>query len=135
MNVMISTPMANREHSDILADFKRINEKIRDELHICEDVRISVINYDRNAIPLDPVCKLGEVISKMPFADIIIFAKGFTQAKGCLCEYSIVNNYGDDWVKDPSKPNVYFETATGLVEARNRLERHRCFMSDQIDCE
>jgi hypothetical protein len=77
---------------------------------------------------------LGHSISLLDTVDVIIFTTGFTKASGCLIEYHVVNEYGDTWAKDPTKPNVYFEMPDGtLKEATNRLERHRCFMMDQMN--
>lgn len=160
MIIFVSTPMSGKTNDEILKSFERIKDLVKEQFDPKEPIIISndfitpyIINTNdakENTIPSDlfvaygdpdgiyenlgPVGCLGNSIMHMPISQAIIFTRGFTQARGCLVEYTVVNNYGDDWVKDPKKPNVYFEMPDGtLKEATNRLERHRCFMMDQMD--
>ena len=137
MNIFVSTPMNGRTDDQIKNTFKHIEASVRSQLNIDEKEIINVVNASfGTADRYSRVQMLGHSIAKLDTADAIIFTREFTQARGCLCEYSVVNNYGDDWVKDPNKPNVYFELPDGVLkETKNRLERHRCFMMDQMDNE
>lgn len=133
--IFISQPMKNRTEAEIDRAADRIIELFKLQFSVPEDSAFTIVNrlsFD----PGTPRTKaLGMSITHMEEAEYIIFAKGFTQANGCLVEYSVVNNYGDDWAKDPTKPNILFEQAESLKETTNRLERHRCFMEDTMDYE
>lgn len=134
MKIFISTPMNGLTDNEIKATFKRIREKVSEQLS-CEDTATQTVsNAIFGKIGRSRLQMLGHSISLLDTVDTIIFTVGFTQAKGCLIEYQVVNEYGDTWAKDPTKPNVYFEMPDGtLKEATNRLERHRCFMMDQMN--
>lgn len=136
MKIFISTPMNGLTDDQIRATFKRIREKVSEQLSHEDTANQTVSNAIFGKIGRSRLQLLGHSISILDTVDDIIFTVGFTQAKGCLIEYQVVNEYGDEWAKDPTKPNVYFEMPDGtLKEATNRLERHRCFMIDQMNNE
>lgn len=138
MNVFISCPMSGLTDKEVTSTFDRIIETIRTQFDISDDAKFTIANWDPalNAQNLSSLSYLGRAITKLDKCDMIVFVKGFTNARGCLSEYSVLNNYCDGWDKDPTKPNVYFEQADGtLKEAKDRYERHRCFMLDHMSFE
>lgn len=134
MKIFISTPMNGLTDDQIKATFKRVREEVSDQLSCDTTATQTVSNAIFGRIGRSRLQMLGHSISLLDTVDAIIFTTGFTKASGCLVEYHVVNEYGDTWAKDPTKPNVYFEMPDGtLKEATNRLERHRCFMMDQMN--
>lgn len=134
MKIFISTPMNGLTDDQIKATFKRVREEVSEQLSCDTTANQTVSNVLFGKIGRSRLQMLGHSISLLDTVDAIIFTTGFTKASGCLIEYHVVNEYGDAWAKDPTKPNVYFEMPDGtLKEATDRLERHRCFMMDQIN--
>ena len=134
MNLFISTPMNGLTDDQIKVTFRRIQDKVSEQLCCDTTATQTVSNALFGRAGRSRLQILGHSISLLDTVDAIIFATGFTKASGCLIEYHVVNEYGDTWAKDPTKPNVYFEMPDGtLKEATNRLERHRCFMMDQMN--
>lgn len=134
MKIFISTPMNGLTDDQIKATFRRIQDKVSEQLCCSTTATQTVSNAIFGKIGRSRLQMLGHSISLLDTVDAIIFTTGFTKASGCLIEYHVVNEYGDTWAKDPTKPNVYFEMPDGtLKEATNRLERHRCFMMDQMN--
>lgn len=134
MKLFISTPMNGLTDDQIKATFKRVREEASEQLCCDTTATQTVSNVIFGKIGRSRLQMLGHSISLLDTVDAIIFTTGFTKASGCLIEYHVVNEYGDGWAKDPTKPNVYFEMPDGtLKEATNRLERHRCFMMDQMN--
>ena len=134
MKIFISTPMNGLTDDQIKATFKRVGEEVSEQLCCDTTATQTVSNAIFGKIGRSRLQMLGHSISLLDTVDAIIFTTGFTKASGCLIEYHVVNEYGDTWAKDPTKPNVYFEMPDGtLKEATNRLERHRCFMMDQMN--
>lgn len=134
MKIFISTPMNGLTDDQIKATFRRIQNKVREQLSCDITATQTVSNALFGRAGRSRLQMLGHSISLLDTVDAIIFTAGFTKASGCLVEYHVVNEYGDAWAKDPTKPNVYFEMPDGtLKEATNRLERHRCFMMDQMN--
>jgi uncharacterized protein YktB (UPF0637 family) len=134
MKIFISTPMNGLTDDQIKATFKRVREEVSEQLCCDTTATQTVSNAIFGKVGRSRLQMLGHSISLLDTVDAIIFTTGFTKASGCLIEYHVVNEYGDTWAKDPTKPNVYFEMPDGtLKEATNRLERHRCFMMDQMN--
>lgn len=134
MKIFISTPMNGLTDDQIKATFKRVREEVSEQLSCDTTATQTVSNAIFGKIGRSRLQMLGHSISLLDTVDAIVFTTGFTKASGCLIEYHVVNEYGDTWAKDPTKPNVYFEMPDGtLKEATNRLERHRCFMMDQTN--
>jgi uncharacterized protein YktB (UPF0637 family) len=134
MKIFISTPMNGLTDDQIKATFKRVQEEVSEQLCCDTTATQTVSNAVFGKIGRSRLQMLGHSIALLDTVDAIIFTTGFTKASGCLIEYHVVNEYGDAWAKDPTKPNVYFEMPDGtLKEATNRLERHRCFMMDQMN--
>lgn len=134
MKIFISTPMNGLTDDQIKATFRRIQDEVSEQLSRDTIATQTVSNALFGRSGRSRLQMLGHSISLLDTVDAIIFTTGFTKASGCLIEYHVVNEYGDTWAKDPTKPNVYFEMPDGtLKEATNRLERHRCFMMDQIN--
>lgn len=134
MKLFISTPMHGMSDKEIKATFRRIQDKVNEQLSCYTTATQTVSNALFGRAGRSRLQMLGHSISLLDTVDAIIFTAGFTKASGCLVVYHVVNEYGDAWAKDPTKPNVYFEMPDGtLIEATNRLERHRCFIIDQMN--
>ena len=133
--VFISQPMSGLTDTEIDEIADRVISKFVNAYDIPAGSNFDIVNRLSFSSSTPKTVALGESIKHMEEADYIIFASGFTQTRGCLVEYSVVNNYADDWADDPNKPVVCFEIRDSIKRADDRITRHRCFMEDTIDNE
>lgn len=97
--VFISQPMAGRTLDEVLEERMQIIN-ILNGLSTCMmamDVEIEIIEsfeanrFNANTKPLEG---LGGSIQKMQDADIVVFAPGWEQSKGCKVEHLCATEYG-----------------------------------------
>ena len=88
MKVMICQPMNGRKDNEILAERNLI---------------IAELSKYKEVILLDtffiteesnPVKLLAKSIEKLAEADLVVFAPGWEQARGCKIEFEVAKNYG-----------------------------------------
>ena len=90
MKVFISQPMAGLDELEIFAVRNQICNKfdINDE-EIIENYKKDVPTKDVNT----NVWCLGDSIRSMAFANLVIFAPGWEEARGCMIEHDICTLY------------------------------------------
>lgn len=116
LNVFISQPMHGLSDKEIKARRRKIVSKIKKSykhLKKCldranveyddrwlrshfQDVRVTVVNpIHRKDAPENAgrLWYLGQAISDLEKADLVIFAKGYSLAKGCRVEWETVRTY------------------------------------------
>ena len=91
MKVFISQPMAGMDELEVYA----VRNQICNKFDITEDELIE--NYKKDKVPKADVntnvwC-LGDSIRLMAFANLVIFAPGWEEARGCLIEHDICTLY------------------------------------------
>ena len=91
MNVFISMPMNGKSKEAI---DKRRAEIEQFLVKRFAPERITVIDSIYRGPRKDPVWCLGYSIAHMETADLVVFDKGWNQARGCRIEYSICSQYG-----------------------------------------
>lgn len=93
--IFISCPMRGYSKEDIL----KVREDIKTELQRRVKFKFDVIDsyfpdFKTSSASIDPaVYCLGRAIIKMAEADMVVFCKGWEQARGCKIEYEIARSY------------------------------------------
>ena len=90
MQIFISQPMRDLTDMEVYA----VRNKICEKFHITEDELID--NYTKK-VPKEDVNQaawcLGDSIRLMAFADLVIFAPGWKEARGCYIEHDVCEDY------------------------------------------
>ena len=105
MKLFISQPMRGKTNEEILADRKKAIAGAADYLGVNED-ELEVIDSFFKDAPTEakPLWYLGESIKLMSAADVVYFAKGWEDARGCLIEKECADGYGIRCIVCLSKP-------------------------------
>ncbi len=90
LKVFISQPMAGREGKDIEDERERIMLLCEKKLgKVREIASYSPLRKERK-----PLKELGRSIQLMSGADVVVFASGWSYARGCKVERMCAENYG-----------------------------------------
>lgn len=100
MKVFISQPMGEKTKSTIMAERKRVVEWATKRFGKNIEVIESWVEGKPSWKKLD---YLAASIKLMARADLVIFAKGWRDARECRCEHSIAKEYGK-WVVEEGEP-------------------------------
>ena len=96
MRVFISQPMRNKTQEAIKNERLRIMSFAR--VNYGDDVR-EIASYLGPNAQFDPLEALGLSIQMMNKADVVIFAPGWEQARGCKIEHICATEYDKDIVE------------------------------------
>lgn len=105
MKVFISQPMKDRTQEEIEDERDKLMEVIKDA-HQDENVT-EIASYFGAAAKFTPLESLGLSIQMMNRADVVIFAPGWEDARGCRIERECAKQYGIDIV------DVWRDSTTG----------------------
>lgn len=89
MKIMISQPMKGKTEKQIKEERAELVRKLEEEGH--EVLQTVFENFDENASPIYYLAKSIEFLDK---ADIVIFMKGWEEARGCIIEHEVALKYG-----------------------------------------
>lgn len=87
VKVMISQPMRERTDEEIKKERNYIISRA-----VSQDMEVLDTLFDFDG--KNPVYYLAKSIEVMSEADVVIFAKGWEQSRGCRIEFEIAKNYG-----------------------------------------
>ena len=94
--IFISIPMNGRKDGEIVAEMQELFGKYKAEHPDAElidsvftDEQLNQADFATNPA----VFYLGQSLSRLAFADKIIFAKGWEKARGCRIEYKVATYY------------------------------------------
>lgn len=90
MKVFISMPMNGKTDEQIKEEFEAHKEVVRQKYGKTAVVIKSIIKSNEE----DPIRLLAMSLHKMAKADIVYFAEGWQQARGCNVEYNVAKMYG-----------------------------------------
>lgn len=92
MIVFISQPMNGKSAEEIekerIAILNAMEAELEDEVEVIGYLSETELNW------MSPVACLAASISKMDVADLVIFAKGWEEARGCCIEHEVAVKYG-----------------------------------------
>lgn len=93
MKVFISQPMHGRSEDAIMTRREVIKEELLERGY--QDIEI-IDNYHKDNVPDDAgrIWYLGNSISLMDKADLVVMDVGWATAKGCRVEYEVAIRYG-----------------------------------------
>lgn len=98
IKVFISQPMHDRTDEQIKAE----REKIVKHLEYIYNERIYVIDsfFEKTPHEAKPLWFLGKSIQLLADADIVYFAEGWENYRGCCIEHTCAKEYGIEIVND-----------------------------------
>lgn len=91
MKIFISMPMNGKTDKEIRKDFEKKKIYLKDQWGFNPEMVIDSIIGDGDTNPLE---YLGKSISLMADADLVLFASGWEQARGCKIEHEVAVAYG-----------------------------------------
>lgn len=91
MKLFISQPMKGRSREEIAEERKQLIAYSRNKL--CEHDLEVIDSVFIHTEPRNPLYYLGEAISVMADADVVVFAKGWEQFNGCVIEHECAVRY------------------------------------------
>jgi len=91
MKIFISMPMNGKPIEEIDKRRAEIEELMRKRF---PNNKIEIIDSLWRGEKQGPVWRLGYAIAKMDTADLVVFDKGWRQARGCKIEYDVCAYYG-----------------------------------------
>lgn len=92
--LFISQPMRGKTDEEILKEREIAIEKARDVLG--EEVEVIDSFFQSAPVNAKPLWFLGKSLELLSTADIVYFADGWENARGCKIEYECVVEYGID---------------------------------------
>lgn len=90
--LFISQPMANKTDEEILNE--RVEAVIKAKELLDDDVMVIDTFYTDFGPDAKPLEYLGRSISDLAGADVAYFAKGWSERRGCIIEYTCAVEYG-----------------------------------------
>lgn len=103
MKLFISQPMKGKTDEEILKVRERAIESAKKYLAADEEVEV-IDSFFQNA-PADarPLWFLGKSLELLSTADVVYFAKGWENARGCRIENTCAIEYGIEVIEDYRK--------------------------------
>lgn len=105
---MISQPMGGKTKEEILKERNRLIKHLNAMGYevvdsFFEEKEYSDENLKKKGIKNNGVYFLGESLKKMAEVDLVYFAKGWGNYKGCVLEHNTAISYGIDVMEDYRK--------------------------------
>ena len=97
MKVFISCPMIGPSREEIIQKRDSITKKLEERFGNITviDSYFSEFDLMKSSLNVSVYC-LGRAIIKLSEADIVVFAEGWENARGCRIEHTIAQDYGMD---------------------------------------
>lgn len=93
MKVFISQPMRDKTDEQIKEERNRMIERVK-ELYPSEEIEIIDSFFENAPHEAKPLWFLAESLSLMSGADVVVFAQGWDQYRGCRIENACARDYG-----------------------------------------
>lgn len=99
MRVFISCPMKDKTEKEIVSERESIKSEVKKRFGDVQfiDSYFREFNLNEQNLNVAIYC-LGRAIIKLSEADLVVFSKGWENARGCRIEHSIAQDYGIDIV-------------------------------------
>lgn len=97
MKVFISCPMKGLSREEIIQKRDSITKKLEERFGNITVIDSYFAEFDlmKSSLNASVYC-LGRAIIKLSEADIVVFAEGWENARGCRIEHTIAQDYGMD---------------------------------------
>jgi hypothetical protein len=96
--LFISQPMRGKTDEEILAVRQKAIESVK--RNFGEDVEVIDSFFQNAPTEANPLWFLGKSIELLSTADVVYFAKGWEEARGCRIENTCAIEYGIDVIED-----------------------------------
>lgn len=93
MKVFISQPMRDKTDEQIKEERNRMIERVK-ELYPSEEIEIIDSFFENAPHEAKPLWFLAESLRLMSGADVVVFAPGWDQYRGCRIENTCAHDYG-----------------------------------------
>ena len=93
MKVFISQPMADKTDEFIKEERNRMTERVK-ELYPDEGIEIIDSFFEKAPHNAKPLWFLSKSLQLMSDADVVVFAPGWDQYRGCRIENKCAHDYG-----------------------------------------
>lgn len=93
MKVFISQPMVDKTDEFIKEERNRITERVK-ELYPDEEIEIIDSFFEKAPHNAKPLWFLAKSLQLMADADVVVFAPGWDQYRGCRIENKCAHDYG-----------------------------------------
>lgn len=90
IQLFVSQPIRNRKPQDVIAERQKILDHVADRLQ----TPVELIDSYFEGSTEKPLYLLGKTISLMADADVVYFAQGWQESRGCIVEMLCAQNYG-----------------------------------------
>jgi len=95
--MFVSIPMAGRDEKDVLAEIESIRDKFKENYDVIDSY---FQEDDPNGIDkYSSVWYLGRSIQLMRTANLVIFTKNWSQARGCIIEHRVCELYDIPYIE------------------------------------
>jgi hypothetical protein len=91
MNIFISQPMTGRTNEEILLERRKVEEYLQDLYG--PDLNILNSFIQDPSLQEKPIYCLGQAISQLNDADLVIFLEGWKESRGCNIEFMVCTQY------------------------------------------
>ena len=96
--VFVSIPMTGKSELEIMRTFDRIKKLVDikycgEEVAFVNDIHAPTADNTRDAL-----INIGNSISKLADADLVVFSDLFQLSKGCVVEYACCNEYNIPYI-------------------------------------
>lgn len=92
VNVFISQPMHGKTDYEIAYDRRRAEEYVRSRIEH-GNTEVVILDSIFDGYGENPIRLLGRSVSVLADADIVLMAKGWKNARGCLVEHEVAKQY------------------------------------------
>ncbi len=89
--LFISQPMNGKTNEEIKVERERIIASVKGALH--EDVEVIDSFFENAPHDANPLWFLGKSLQLLSTADVVYFAKGWEDARGCKIEHQCADEY------------------------------------------
>lgn len=95
--LFISQPMKGKTNEEILAERKEAVEMV--QVMVGEEVEVIDSFFKDAPAEAAPLWYLGKSLMLLSTADIVVFAPGWEDARGCKIEHTCAVEYGFDYIE------------------------------------
>lgn len=93
--IFISQPMKDRTDEEIMQERNKIMTRMTELITKFKKQPVEFIDsYFGDGASKSPVDSIGKSISLMGEADLVVFARGWEDARGCKIEHQVAKEYG-----------------------------------------
>ena len=118
--LFISQPMRGKSDEDILAERQKSIKSAEEQ--IGEQVEVIDSFFQEAPVNAKPLWFLGKSLELLADADVVYFAPGWKEARGCRIEHTCAVEYDIDRIEPDDDDNNIIETGMDFKEAFEKMK-------------